>query len=150
MVYFREEQRFRQTWLWALLLGIFAAAIGGVWIANRYAGASSLVLLTPIALWLFSLKMITEVRDDELMIQFVWLWKARHIQISEIRGAYSRQYSPIGEFGGWGIRWSLGGGMAYNVSGSRGVQLELADGKKVLVGSQRSEELASAITARMA
>ena len=150
MVYFREEQRFRQTWLWALLLGIFAASIGGIWIANRHAGVSALVLLSPIALWLYSLKMITEVRDDELTIQFVWLWKTRHIGLAGIRGARPRQYSPIGEYGGWGIRWSPGGGMAYNVSGDRSVQLELAGGKKILVGSQRSEELASAITARMA
>ena len=36
-------------------------------------------------------------------------------------------------------------GRAYNVSGDRGVELTLANGKRVLIGSQRSEELAEAI-----
>jgi hypothetical protein len=31
--------------------------------------------------------------------------------------------------------------MAYNVSGDRGVQLELKDGKNLLIGSQYPEEL---------
>jgi hypothetical protein len=35
--------------------------------------------------------------------------------------------------------------MAYNVSGKEGVQLELANGKRILIGSQRAEELARAI-----
>jgi hypothetical protein len=39
----------------------------------------------------------------------------------------------------------LGKGWAYNVRGNRGVQLELANGKRILIGSQRAEELAGAI-----
>jgi hypothetical protein len=37
--------------------------------------------------------------------------------------------------------------MAYNVSGNRGVQLELVSGKRILIGSQQAEELAAAIEA---
>ncbi|MEO7650435.1 MAG: hypothetical protein ABIZ80_08190 [Bryobacteraceae bacterium] len=149
MVYFHEEQPFRQSWLWTLLLGIFAVSIGGIWIANRDAGLGALFLLGPVAIWLYSIKMITEVGGDEVTIHFVWLWKARHIRFSEIRSVSPRQYNPITEYGGWGIRWSFGGRMAYNVSGNRGVQLELTDSRTVLIGSQRSDELASALTARM-
>jgi hypothetical protein len=36
-------------------------------------------------------------------------------------------------------------GRAYNVSGNRGVEITLANGKRVLIGSQRSDELAAAI-----
>jgi hypothetical protein len=58
----------------------------------------------------------------------------------------ARTYRPILEYGGWGIRYSpFGQGCAYNVSGNRGVQLELADGQRILIGSQRAEELARAI-----
>jgi hypothetical protein len=35
--------------------------------------------------------------------------------------------------------------MAYNVRGDRGVQLVLRDGRRVLIGSQRADELAKAI-----
>jgi hypothetical protein len=35
--------------------------------------------------------------------------------------------------------------MAYNVSGNRGLQLELTNGKKILLGTQRPEEIAQAL-----
>jgi hypothetical protein len=35
--------------------------------------------------------------------------------------------------------------MAYNISGSEGVELELFDGSPVMIGSNRSQELAAAI-----
>jgi hypothetical protein len=37
--------------------------------------------------------------------------------------------------------------MAYNVSGNRGVEVELTDGRTVMVGSQRADELAGALRA---
>ena len=55
-----------------------------------------------------------------------------------------RTYSPITEYGGWGIKWGSGG-KAYNVSGNRGVQQEFTDGKRLLIGSQKPEQLDSAI-----
>ena len=38
--------------------------------------------------------------------------------------------------------------MAYNVSGDRGVQLELVNGTRLLIGSQRSEELVKTIRSK--
>jgi hypothetical protein len=68
----------------------------------------------------------------------------REIRFQDIRRCAARTYRPIREYGGWGIRAGRRG-TAYNVSGNRGVQLELANGKPVLIGSQRAEELAQAI-----
>ena len=53
--------------------------------------------------------------------------------------------SPIAEFGGWGIRYGFGAGWVWNVSGNMGVQLELDNGRKVLIGSQRPAELKDAL-----
>jgi len=39
--------------------------------------------------------------------------------------------------------------MAYNVSGDRGVQLELMNGVRILIGSERAGELAEAIGEQM-
>ena len=50
------------------------------------------------------------------------------------------------EFGGWGIRVSRNG-RAYNASGNTGVQLVLADGSHILIGTQRAEELLAALRA---
>lgn len=60
-----------------------------------------------------------------------------------------RQYRPILDYGGWGIRWAPGKGWAYTVRGNLGVQLELSDGKRLLVGSQSPEGLVLMISKTM-
>jgi hypothetical protein len=46
-------------------------------------------------------------------------------------------------------RRGLGSNRAYNVSGSQGVRLHLRSGDAVVIGSQRSQELALAIDTRL-
>lgn len=57
-----------------------------------------------------------------------------------------RLYRPIKEFGGWGMRTAFNGknGKAYNVSGNVGIQLELKNGSKTLLGTQKGKEAKSA------
>jgi hypothetical protein len=43
----------------------------------------------------------------------------------------------------------LSGKRAYNISGNEGVELTLTDGRKVLIGSKRSKELAQIIASAM-
>jgi hypothetical protein len=62
----------------------------------------------------------------------------------ETTHAEVRTYSPLREYGGWGIRGPRKR-RAYNVSGDEGVQLVLVDGCVVLIGSQRANELADPI-----
>jgi len=142
MVYFREAQQFRQWWLWMLLV---VPAAMGIW-RQRLPWVVLLLLAAP--LWFWFLRLITEVRDDGVHLHFFLLWKKRVILFHEIRSAQARTYRPLMEYGGWGIRWGLSG-QAYNVSGNQGVQLELAGGKRLLIGSQRPEELESAIQSRI-
>ena len=68
----------------------------------------------------------------------------RRISTEEIIHVESCTYQPIREFAGWGIR-GWGDRIAYNVSGNTGVELTLVDGRRVLIGSQRADELAVAI-----
>lgn len=57
-----------------------------------------------------------------------------------------RTYSPMKEYWGWGVRFGADGSVAYTMKGNRDVQLLLDDGSRVLIGSQRPENLASALT----
>jgi hypothetical protein len=43
-------------------------------------------------------------------------------------------------YGGWCGSWGRQG-RAYNVSGATGIELLLKDGKKVMIGTRRGEEL---------
>lgn len=168
-IFFREVQGFRQPWIWALvliapvtLLIVFGHGIvqqivfGEPWGDRSFSDTGLLVFSTamialsclPVVLiaWM---KLITEVRSDRLVVRFAPL-RGRQIRFDEIVRHEARTYRPIREYGGWGIRYSMSGrGMAYNVSGNRGLQLELSGGKKILIGSQRAEELDRILQERM-
>jgi hypothetical protein len=143
---FEENQSFRQPWLWALLL----ATLGGLGIAlivvpeGRIALLVVLGLSVAILLLLFSVKMIVQVDPEGIRIRYIPIWK-KTIPLAQIVCWEARTYRPILEYGGWGIRYMIGKGWAYNVSGNQGVQLELRNGKRILIGSQRAEDLARAI-----
>jgi hypothetical protein len=79
----------------------------------------------------------------ELQIRFGRRTRFR-IPLRHIARAYARQYQPLKEYGGWGIRNGREG-RAFTLGGKEGVQLVLRSGTRVLVGSRQAEELASAI-----
>jgi hypothetical protein len=164
-ILFREEQRFRQLWLWALLVVTLVPPtllLGLGWmqqvVRGRPFGARPapdlvltlitllIVVLTIATLWAMrAARLITEVRTDGLRVQFIPFHRHPR-RIEGIRSFTVRDYSPIGEYGGWGLRWGGPKNLAYNVSGARGVQLELEDGRRILIGSQRPEELHAALS----
>jgi hypothetical protein len=167
-VLFREVQRFRQPWLWIVVLSmlILAAAPftfdairqlstrppGGPLRAPSlfFIGLAAVTIFLAVAVLLVFARLEVEVLRDGLRVRFFpFHRKYRRFSWSEIQSAEARTYRPIIEYGGWGIRYSILGGWAYNVRGNRGVQLVFKGGKRVLLGSQKADELARAIeTAR--
>ena len=93
-------------------------------------------------------RLTTEVSASGLRVRFP-PFVDREIRFADIKGVQARTYRPLREYGGWGIRWAGRGRMAYNVSGNRGVDVELVDGSTVMVGSQRADELAEALRAHL-
>ena len=104
-------------------------------------------LSIPTLLYLLFGSLRTRVTTEAVEISWGFSGIIRKkVPFSEIEGMEPVTYSPIREFGGWGIRFGFQGqGKAYNVSGNLGVQLEMSDGERLLVGSQRPQELAGAI-----
>jgi Family of unknown function (DUF6141) len=164
---FYEEQRFTQWWLRGPLLavtsgmlvvfgyGIFKQLVfGQPWgirpmsnIALVVVGSFAILLMVGITYLFFMMKLITEVHTEGLFIQF-FPFSGQMIPYKNIKRCEARKYHPIKEYGGWGIRYSRKG-KAYNVSGNHGLQLYLMNGKAILIGSQRSGELAEAIHAHL-
>jgi hypothetical protein len=107
----------------------------------------ALAVTLAVAVWTAGARLITEVREDGLFIDFIWLWPERTIPWDQITGVETRTYRPVRDFGGWGVRWATRG-IVYHARGKQGVRLILASGERVLVGSQRPGELAEAIAAR--
>lgn len=98
-------------------------------------------------LFMFSVKLVVETRKDALRISFVPVC-TRLVAYDTIRQCRVRTYRPLLEYGGWGVKWGGKKGWSYTMSGNCGVQLELHDGKKLLIGSRNPEELAAAIEQR--
>lgn len=158
--HFREVQRFRQPWLWAGQ-AVTAGVVGWLIVqqvvlghpqGNRPAPDALLLVIggfcALLFLWFWSLRLVTEVNDEFVVAQFIPMWRPKRIALADIVRAEAVTYSPILDYGGWGIRLGRKG-WAYNVSGNRGVRIDYGDGKTFLVGSQRAEELAQAIQAHM-
>lgn len=157
-ILFEEEQSFRQPWVWALMAAtvLLLVVVSGIVLSgasvkpgsNRLPAviglASGGVVVIAVALLMYFMKLSVRMDGKVLHIRFVPLVK-RDIPLEEIARWEARTYRPLVEYGGWGVRYGLRG-VAYNVSGNRGVQLELANGKRLLIGSQRAEELAAAIS----
>ena len=148
---FRETQRFHAN-PWArfsiaavgVAFGMVSFALRGSDELSNPLGFLGLGLASVVLLLLLLGGLETEVRADGLYVRFLPLRRKHRFGWQEIASAEARTYRPIREYGGWGIRWSTRG-KAYNVHGDRGLQLVLADGRRVLIGSQRADELAAAI-----
>ncbi|WP_299012728.1 hypothetical protein [uncultured Polaribacter sp.] len=142
---FKEEQRFTQIWL--LVIMGFSVVAPLYLIIREYNAMSTLafgltifgVLLSFGLIFLFKLK--TRIDEKGIHYQFFpFHLKYKTIKWNEIEKAYVRIYDPIGDYGGWGIKggalWNKAKGKCVNVSGDIGLQLELKNGKKLLIGTQ--------------
>jgi hypothetical protein len=162
---FRETQRFGQRWLWLLLAcvtipaiglvlwGVYAQLVQGEPWGNRPASNASLLVSAVVTILIPSAvvvlirwaNLITEVRADGLFLRYVpFHWSDQRIALEQVEKIESVVYSPLRQYGGWGIRYGRTG-KAYNVSGNRGVLLTYTSGKTLLIGSQQPDQLRTAI-----
>lgn len=100
-------------------------------------------LLITVAILLFFLNSQLHTRIDNRGIEVRFAPVHRQWTRYEwhtLKAVYVRDYSPLGEFGGWGFR-GTGSNKALNVSGSQGIQLVFMDGRKLLIGTQKAAEV---------
>jgi hypothetical protein len=167
---FHEEQDFRQAWIIILIfIGVLAMLtlmgyglyqqiqLGKPWGDQPMSDGgliitsiASVIGVSLTALLILNLKLITEVRNDGFYYRFPPLInRMRSIKLSEIEKFEVGKYNPLLEYGGWGIRYRISGGKAYNVRGSQGVSFYLKNGRKVLFGTQNPPELRDALNKMM-
>jgi len=161
---YREEQRFGLWLRWLIVASMALAVPFSIFSLTKIPSEQGspeilpIILLTiagifvpiAIAVLFLLLKLETEVRPDGLYIRyFPFHINFKRFTAEDLSEYYARKYKPLLEYGGWGIRYSLRKGKAYNVSGNKGVQLVFKSGKRLLIGSQRAEELEEAIRSIM-
>ncbi len=127
---FHEVQPFRMWWVWLVIiipvvLGwwlfieqiIFGTPVGTNPAPDVVAVIIWLVFGIGFPLFFYSTKLITDVRTDGVYLRFVPLW-SRTVPLRDIITYDARQYHPLGEYGGWGIRFGRHKKRAYNMSGN--------------------------------
>lgn len=159
-ILFVEVQRQNQKWIWFLLIVVGATILFGSIqqiIFNKPFGTHPvpdwgfIPLFGLVALFyylLFESRLYTEISREGIRYRYKpFHRKARVLRWDQISECYVRLYSPVKEFGGWGVRTAFKGKnvKAFNVSGRVGIQLELRDGQKILIGTNKGKEAEKAL-----
>lgn len=158
MKVFTEEQKFNQSLVY---IGISISLIVVILsILNEYkkfideslgeqiAAFMGLIIIVLVIILFTVLKLETKIDENGVKFKFYpFQTKFKSIPWNAISECYIRKYSPISEFGGWGIRTSFrkDTGKAYTTKGSIGLQIKLKNGKKILIGTQKKEALKSVL-----
>ncbi len=94
-----------------------------------------------------SVRLEAEVRFDGFYFRFFpFHFRFQKIDYADISECYVREFSPVLDFGGWGIRYTLTKGKAYILKGKTGLQIVLKNGKKILISSDDPQELVNAMS----
>ncbi|MCX6137571.1 MAG: hypothetical protein NTV54_08775 [Ignavibacteriales bacterium] len=138
-------ERYRHTQTGYLLTYIILAATTAALVIVLLGRAPFPFWLLPIAagaiLFLFAALTVV-VTDSSMLIKFGAGLIRRTIKLSNIACAVPCRTKA---WYGWGIHWILPNTWVYNVSGFKAVELRMRSGRRILVGTDRPEELSKAL-----
>ncbi|MDP3312222.1 hypothetical protein [Lutibacter sp.] len=154
MKVFIEEQKMNQP---LVIIGLsigFIVVVGSLYKeleqlksanSGEQIGAFSGIIVLSLVIFLFVLLKL-KTRIDEKGIYYKYFpfhLKYQFIAWNNISKISIRNYDAISEFGGWGIKFSFRKkrGKSFTTKGDVGLQLELKNGKKILIGTQKKEEI---------
>lgn len=151
-VFFSETQKFDKWYHWALIL--LAPAICCITFIFAYTEVTqneketavigfliSTVIFVLIIVWFLVMKLETEIDENSIRVNFKAMpFGKRTIPYSELKSIELINYSPLTDYGGWGLKYSISGkGWCYNVSGNDGIKIIYKTGKSLLIGTQKPE-----------
>ena len=156
--YFEEVQKMQQWWVWLLL---FPVLVGLILYFNYtfdtsdkmeineillVIGINAIIMIGVVLLFRF-MRLEIKVSSEGLHFSYPpFQNKERIINTDEIERFEIRTYKSIKEYGGHGYKKnSLKYGGSFTISGNKGLQLYLKNGKKMLLGTQRPSALKSAM-----
>jgi len=157
--YFEEKQRMNQWFIWVVLLiinGITAVSVYVQIIEKQPVGNNPIsdvgliilaVFMVAFTVFILSVRLETRIFEDHIAFRLSpFHLKARRIERDQLKIIDVRKYKPILEYGGWGLR-GMGKNVAYNISGNQGIQLELHNGKRILLGTRQPDAARAALDA---
>ena len=106
----------------------------------------SFIILLSLTILFFLLKLTTRIDEKGIHYKFFpFHFSLKTIPWDAISSAEVRKYNAISEYGGWGLKggfpFNRKRGKAINVSGNVGIQLVLKNDKKLLIGTQKENDV---------
>jgi len=154
MKVFIEEQKFTQP---LVIIGlIMAFIVVGISSYNEWETISEgtfnekisslggLIIILLVAFLFLKLKLKTRVDEKGIYYQYFPLHLSyKLITWETIASCYVRRYNAVYEFGGWGMKYNFfrKTGKSFTTKGNIGLQIELTNANKILIGTQKKEEL---------
>ncbi len=140
---FSETQQFRQIWVWLLLASAIVIRAYFYFFAHIHSRQHmwSFFIIVAVTMLFFTIKLTTRIDETGIYYRFFpFHLKERKIIWDDIAEIYVRKYSPIAEYGGWGLRGITNKNRAFNTSGNWGIQIVYKNGNRLLLGTQKKEE----------
>ena len=149
---FKERQKFTKWWIWLILIGLGAIAVYGVIqqilldidFGNKPISNIGMIIFTFFVFgfmyfnWYMTL--ITEITNEGIKMRFIPFVK-KEINWNDLKSVKIVNYG----FVGYGIRLRSKYGTIYNINGNKGLAIELSNGKKFVIGTQKEMELKNVI-----
>lgn len=138
---YQESQKFTQLWFWGILAFSALTIFYRFWEEHSPAQFHNLAIRSVAPVILFALVLVfllllrLDVLIDENGISYKWFpfrMKYKTIPWEKIESLQIRRFSPIAEFGGYGLRYTFKT-TAYIVSGNDGIEIRIKGSKRKFV-----------------
>lgn len=141
---FKEDQYFRQWWLWLILiitiLGVLLPLLVGFEKKSSFSVILAIVITSLIVLLFIFTHLHTRIDQKGISAHFKpFPFFKRFYKWTEIDSIEVRTYKPVSEYGGWGVR-GFGKAKAYNVKGYKGIQIVSKSKERFLIGTSEPKK----------
>lgn len=137
------------TWVMILLCGVVAVATAVVVFVIALRGAWPLALV-PVVLLVSVLGTSSwrvRVDADGLTVRPTLGWPLYRVALADVASAATTKVVPLGEFGGFGIRWGLGRRLGIITRGGDALEVQRRDGRALVVTVDDAATAAGLLTA---
>jgi hypothetical protein len=157
---FQEKQSFRSSIKSILLLGLFTFFIYGFYRQyylhlpfgdhpmSNLGYFIFLICFIVFLIFFLSITLETKINEEGISVRFFPIQlNSKFFFWNEIEKVEVVRYNPILEYGGWGYRGlNYSRKRAINISGNKGIKIYFKDGKLLLIGTQKKEEVEKILT----
>lgn len=150
-VHFHEALRFKVLIGWIIIIPlaclfwyvfymqvILGHPVGSKPMPNGVAIVALLIFGIGMPALLFIKPLKVEITEQEVKLRFIPFYSTK-IQIQDIQAIHPTSVSPIGEYGGWGVRKNMDSTGLITKKGNA-VKLELVNNKVIVISTDKQED----------